>query len=122
MLAGADLIAAVVATAIATASVSGGAWALVAIPFWILLAKLFGIYDRDHRALRHLTIDELPWLAGWAASGVILVALILDFFGPGAWPRAGLRAAESPPHWQLLLAWAVAVLAAVVFRALARFI
>ena len=120
MLALTDLITALVATAILAASVPGGGWAFVAIPAWILLAKLFGLYDRDHRALRHLTIDELPELAGWAASGVITVALTLDFFGPGGWPRVGLRPAMQPSHWRFLLAWAVAVLAAVALRSLAR--
>jgi hypothetical protein len=61
---------------------------LITIPLWILFAKLFGLYDRDHRALRHLTIDELPSLAGWVASGAIAVALALDVAG-----------AESPPEW-----------------------
>jgi hypothetical protein len=27
--------------------------------------KLAGLYDRDHRTLRHLTVDELPWLLVW---------------------------------------------------------
>ncbi len=120
MLALTDLITALIATAILTASVSGGSWAWLAIPIWLLLAKLFGLYDRDHRALRHLTIDELPALAGWAASGVIAVALTLDFFGPGGWPRVGVRAAQQPPDWRFLLAWAAAVLVAVALRSLAR--
>ncbi|MGH2925482.1 MAG: sugar transferase [Solirubrobacterales bacterium] len=120
MLAITDLITALVATSILTVSVPGGSWAFLAIPIWILLAKLFGLYDRDHRALRHLTIDELPTLAGWAASGVIAVALTLDFFGPGGWPRLGLRQAAQPSHWRFLLAWAVAVVVALALRSLAR--
>ncbi len=35
-------------------------WAAVFAPVWILLAKLSGLYDRDQRSLRHLTVDELP--------------------------------------------------------------
>ncbi len=120
MLALADLITALIATSILTVTLPGGGWAFLAIPVWILLAKIFGLYDRDHRALRHLTIDELPVLAGWCASGVITVALTLDLFGPGGWPRAGLRPAMQPPHWRFLLAWAVAVLAATALRSLAR--
>ncbi len=27
---------------------------------WVLWAKLIGLYDRDHVAIRHLTVDELP--------------------------------------------------------------
>ncbi len=120
MLAVADLITALLATTILTISVPDAGWAFAAIPLWILAAKLFGLYDRDHRALRHLTIDELPVLAGWAASGVIMVVLTLDFLGPGGWPRLGVRRAVQPSHWRFLLAWALAVLAAVVLRSVAR--
>jgi exopolysaccharide biosynthesis polyprenyl glycosylphosphotransferase len=108
MLALADVVTSVVAILVAT-SASGAGWALLTIPVWILLAKLFGLYDRDHRALRHLTIDELPSLAGWAASGLIVVALALDVAG-----------VDAPPDWRLLLAWGVAVLSATIVRAVAR--
>jgi exopolysaccharide biosynthesis polyprenyl glycosylphosphotransferase len=109
MLALADVGTSVVAILVATSFASGVGWAFVTIPLWILFAKLFGLYDRDHRALRHLTIDELQSLAGWVAAGVIAVALTLDVAG-----------AESPPEWRLLLAWAIAVLSAVILRAIAR--
>jgi exopolysaccharide biosynthesis polyprenyl glycosylphosphotransferase len=111
MLALADVGTIVVAVLVATSSVSGLGWALATIPLWILSAKLFGLYDRDHRALRHLTIDELPSLAGWVASGLIAVVLMLDAVD-----------AASPPDWRLLLAWVAAVASAVVFRAFARWI
>ena len=45
---------------------------LVAVPIGLLSAKLLGLYDADHRALRHLTVDEIPTLAGWA--GITTVA------------------------------------------------
>jgi exopolysaccharide biosynthesis polyprenyl glycosylphosphotransferase len=109
VLALADVGTSMVAILVVTTSLSEIGWALVTIPVWILFAKLFGLYDRDHRALRHLTIDELPSLAGWVASGVIAVALALDAAG-----------AESAPEWRLLVAWAVALGAAVVLRAIAR--
>ena len=34
-------------------------WSLGYLPVWVVAAKLFGLYDRDHRTLRHLTVDEL---------------------------------------------------------------
>jgi exopolysaccharide biosynthesis polyprenyl glycosylphosphotransferase len=111
MLALADAGTIVVAVLVATSSVSGVGWAFATVPLWILFAKLFGLYDRDHRALRHLTIDELASLAGWAASGVILVVLTLDVAG-----------VEPPPDWRLLLAWAVAVLSATILRSIARWV
>ena len=38
-------------------------WTIALAPMWVVLAKLLGLYDRDQRALRHLTIDEAPLLA-----------------------------------------------------------
>ena len=53
---------------------------LLAVPVWIVLAKLHGLYDRDHRSLRHLTTDEAPMLVACTlvaamATGVIVVPL-----------------------------------------------
>ena len=111
MLALADVGTSVVAILVATSSASGAGWALLTIPLWILLAKLFGLYDRDHRALRHLTIDELPSLAGWVASGLLAVALTLDIAG-----------VEAPPDWRLLVAWGAGVLSATIIRAITRWV
>ena len=49
-------------------------------PIWIVTAKLAGLYDRDHRTLRHLTIDELPWLLVWTLSSTALLTLLLAPF------------------------------------------
>lgn len=61
---------------------------LVFAPGWLLLAKVCGLYDRDHRTLRPLTVDELPrivvmTLAGSALLGVLLVAFGLGGFTDG---------------------------------------
>ena len=78
MLAIADAVAAGIASFVAASSMAAGSfWAVALLPLWILLAKLLGLYDRDHRAIRHLTVDELPSIAAWAASGVAVVALLL---------------------------------------------
>src|SRR5262245_47095776 len=37
-----------------------GIWMLALLPVWILVAKLAGLYDLDHRVMRHLTVDEAP--------------------------------------------------------------
>ena len=55
------------------------AWSLVYLPVWVVVAKLLGLYDRDHRALRHLTLDEVPQLVLWALIGTL---------GPLGLPRA----------------------------------
>ena len=35
-------------------------WAVMFSPVWILVLKLHGLYDNDHRRIRHSTLDELP--------------------------------------------------------------
>src|SRR5207248_590936 len=73
MLALADAIAVLVAIVavdfLTSADVQQAFWAALFLPVWLVLAKLFGLYDRDHTALRHLTVDELPALCLWALSG-----------------------------------------------------
>lgn len=61
-------------------------WAVVLAPMWVVLAKLLGLYDRDQRALRHLTIDEAPRLAAWAALGSLGVMLFFRLPVPGSLP------------------------------------
>jgi exopolysaccharide biosynthesis polyprenyl glycosylphosphotransferase len=77
MLALADTIGAILAIAVAQLGVAGAPWALVFLPLWLLLAKLVGLYDRDHEAIRHLTVDEVPRIVAWAAGGTATVALLL---------------------------------------------
>ena len=62
---------------------SGSAAALLLVlsaPVWIVTAKLAGLYDRDHRTLRHLTVDELPWLVVWTLGSTALLTLLLAPF------------------------------------------
>ena len=77
MLAAADaLAAAAIGAAFAAIGSGSAAWALVAIPIGLFVAKVIGLYDSDHRAIRHLTIDEFPTLGVWSALVVIVCALI----------------------------------------------
>ncbi|MFN8114145.1 MAG: exopolysaccharide biosynthesis polyprenyl glycosylphosphotransferase [Solirubrobacterales bacterium] len=78
LLALADVAAASVATLIATVPATGTFWAFLFLPLWPLLAKLFGLYDRDHRALRHLTADEVPSLVAWTALTTTIVVMLLS--------------------------------------------
>jgi exopolysaccharide biosynthesis polyprenyl glycosylphosphotransferase len=110
MLAMADSVAAAVATLVAASAISAGwFWAVALLPLWILLAKLLGLYDRDHRAIRHLTVDELPSIAAWAASGVAVVALLLPLT-----PAGSITAAAA------MEGFAAGVAAAFIFRSTAR--
>jgi exopolysaccharide biosynthesis polyprenyl glycosylphosphotransferase len=54
------------------------AWSLVFLPAWIVIAKLLGLYDRDGRVLRHLTVDEIPHLVVWGVTGTTALLLLLE--------------------------------------------
>ena len=70
----ADLLAAL---GIGIATTSGAdesvLWALIALPIGAVAAKLLGLYDADHRAIRHLTVDEVPTLGAWAVVTTVAV-------------------------------------------------
>ena len=84
MLASGDILAVVFGALwigfFAGGSVSAFFWVVALVPVWVILAKLLGLYDRDQRALRHLTIDESAPLAVWAVLGS--AAVILFFHLP----------------------------------------
>jgi exopolysaccharide biosynthesis polyprenyl glycosylphosphotransferase len=86
-------------------------WAFLVLPAWIVLAKLHGLYDRDHRALRHLSVDELPALFAWAMSGTVLTTLALD----------ALSGHRLPLH-TVLLAWLLIAVSVFAFRGVSRWI
>jgi exopolysaccharide biosynthesis polyprenyl glycosylphosphotransferase len=83
MLAIADVGAGLVASLLVAGSAARVMWALALLPGWVVLAKLLGLYDRDQRSVRHLTVDELPSIAGWAAVGVAALGLILPLTPAG---------------------------------------
>jgi exopolysaccharide biosynthesis polyprenyl glycosylphosphotransferase len=111
LLALADIGAATVATAVATVPATGTLWGLLFVPLWPLLAKLFGLYDRDHRALRHLTADEVPSILAWVALTTTLVVLLLSL------TPVGLLGVELG-----IALFAAAAGAAIAFRALTRWL
>ena len=51
------------------------------IPGWLLVAKVCGLYDRDHRSIRCLTIDELGRIVGVALAGTTALATGLFVLG-----------------------------------------
>jgi len=82
MLALADALAVLlVSLALATVAsdVHAGVWAALFLPVWLVLAKTHGLYDRDHRSLRHLTVDELPSILSWSLTGTAAVMVLLLF-------------------------------------------
>jgi exopolysaccharide biosynthesis polyprenyl glycosylphosphotransferase len=93
MLAGADGLAVILAVALMAAlgaiSVAEAFWLATLLPIWIVLAKLSGLYDRDHRALRHLTVDELGSIVTWATVCTAVSMPILALTPTGT-PSAGV--------------------------------
>src|SRR5215218_6418062 len=78
ILAVADVSAAALASLVAGLSSTSAVWALLLLPVWPVIAQLLGLYDRDQRSLRHLTIDEFGTIAAWAAAGVAVLGIVLS--------------------------------------------
>jgi len=59
-------------------------WATLLSPVWILVLKLHGLYDNDHRRIRHSTLDELSTLVSACALGTLALdgLLALSPVGP----------------------------------------
>ncbi len=76
MLALADATAIVLALVSAFVVVHRGltelAWGMLLLPMWILLFKLYGLYDRDGKRVSHSTVDELPWIFHALVTGGLL--------------------------------------------------
>jgi exopolysaccharide biosynthesis polyprenyl glycosylphosphotransferase len=112
MLAAADTLT------IAAAAVVVGLWGsgpgatfllVLSAPVWIVVGKLVGLYDRDHRTLRHLTVEELPWLFVWALGGTAILTFLLAPF-----PSLDLSSGDR------LFLWGSVLVLGFVFRGTAR--
>jgi exopolysaccharide biosynthesis polyprenyl glycosylphosphotransferase len=108
-LAAADVAAVLLAGAVSGALGASPVLAAASVPLWIVLAKLYGLYDRDHRVMRHLTSDEIGGLIAWAATGALVLLGLAELTSQEA-----LGAAEGV---ELVLAL---VLLAPLSRAIAR--
>ena len=86
-------------------------WAGLFAPVWIVAAKLSGLYDRDQRSLRHLTVDELPAIFVWTLAATTATMVFLSF-----------TPAEAPGIPVALRSWVLAVAFAVFFRGLSRWL
>ncbi len=87
MLASADTVAVLGAAAFAELgplSLADAFWTAALLPLWLLLAKLHGLYDRDHRSLRHLTVDELGSILTWSTVGTAVVVPLLTLTPAGS--------------------------------------
>jgi exopolysaccharide biosynthesis polyprenyl glycosylphosphotransferase len=70
--------------ATATTDVATLFWATLFSPVWILVLKLHGLYDNDHRRIRHSTLDEVPALISASVLGTLALdgLLALSPVGP----------------------------------------
>jgi exopolysaccharide biosynthesis polyprenyl glycosylphosphotransferase len=84
-------------------------WMLAFLPVWILVAKLAGLYDLDHRAMRHLTVDEAPAIFAWGVIGAAVASLLGE-----------LTPAGSLGIGELALVAAIAIAADIALRVVAR--
>jgi len=112
VLAVSDAMAVVVAAMVvwaSGASAEDAAAIVLFIPGWLLVAKVCGLYDRDHSSIRCLTIDELGRIVGLALAGTALLATVLLVLGVNE-----LSASDELGLWVLVAASLFA------FRAAAR--
>jgi exopolysaccharide biosynthesis polyprenyl glycosylphosphotransferase len=79
LLAAGDWLAMIASLCVVTAATSATDvatlfWAILFSPTWILVIKLHGLYDKDHRRIRHSTLDEVSSLV----SATVVGTLVLD--------------------------------------------
>jgi exopolysaccharide biosynthesis polyprenyl glycosylphosphotransferase len=106
----ADMIA-VAGSMLVVAALSGARvtlWLVALLPFYALLAKMAGLYDRDQFVLHKTTLDEAPALLAVAAIFTLLVE--------------GVQGLEFTGRSHPLLLWALLTGMLVVARAVARFL
>jgi exopolysaccharide biosynthesis polyprenyl glycosylphosphotransferase len=89
LLASGDWLTTVAALSVATAATSSADvatlfWAVLFSPVVILVFKVQGLYDHDHRRIRHSTLDELPALVSGSALGVLALDGLLALTPAGA--------------------------------------
>ena len=84
-------------------------WLLALLPVWILVAKLAGLYDADHLAIRHLTVDEAPTIVACGVIGTCAIGLL-----------GGLTPAGTLTLGELALASGVVIALDFVLRVAAR--
>lgn len=67
-------------------------WTLTIIPVWLLIAKIYNLYDRDDRRIHHSTIEEIPQLVATGAITVVVVKGITEALHLPHFPSASLIA------------------------------
>jgi exopolysaccharide biosynthesis polyprenyl glycosylphosphotransferase len=55
---------------------------LVTLPAWVVVLKMYGLYDRDTKRLSHSTLDDLPALFHAVLLGCLLIWVYFALVGP----------------------------------------
>ncbi|MEA2420369.1 MAG: hypothetical protein QOE60_2575 [Thermoleophilaceae bacterium] len=109
---GADAVAVVAATFVVALLPFSEAeftpWVIAFLPFYALLAKMAGLYDRDQFVLHKTTLDEAPTLVATSA----IFALGIE----------GIQAIQYTGGSHPLPLWAILTVSLVATRAVARFV
>ncbi len=79
------------------------------LPFWVVLAKLYGLYERDEEKADHSTVDDFL-----GVFHLVTVGVWLFYLGSAA---TGIA---SPPLSRMVLLWAFAIACVTAGRAFAR--
>jgi exopolysaccharide biosynthesis polyprenyl glycosylphosphotransferase len=82
---------------------------LLGLPGWVVLAKLYGLYERDGERTDHTTVDDVTGVFHLVTVGVWLFYLAVE-----------LTNVAAPPLGRLFSFWVLSVLCLTVGRALAR--
>jgi len=82
------LVATLCAVTATTAQTDVGTlfWATMLSPVWLVVVKLHGLYDNDHRRIRHSTLDEISRLVSAAALGTLALDGLLALSPAGPLP------------------------------------
>jgi exopolysaccharide biosynthesis polyprenyl glycosylphosphotransferase len=84
---------------------------LATVPAWIVIAKLYGLYDRDEDRADHTTVDDILGVFHVVTVGAWLLLA-------GTW----VTGFANPDLAKLTTFWAFAIVLLTAFRALARFL
>ncbi|MDQ2623209.1 MAG: sugar transferase [Actinomycetota bacterium] len=86
-------------------------WALIIVPTWIFVAKLYNLYDRDDRRIQHRTVEEIPSLLATSAITVVIAKSLTELLPIPVFPSAAM-----------IVIGAVAVVVALILRGLVRLV
>ena len=81
------------------------------LPVWIVMARLFGLYDHDEERVDHSTADDL-----------VRVFLLVTTASWTLWGFASLTNVVNPSSGRMILLWALAIVFVTAARAFARFL